>query len=111
MNMIFISNVSKIVFYKHHSFFRHYILANSNLLEVRMTDSNLQEIKTVASFITYKLCKVYFTLNQPRDAISQFNTHVDRFRAKSGPHELIFEHYAWLSKQQVPLRSLVTNTR
>lgn len=86
-------------------------MANSNLLEVRMTDSNLQEIKTVASFITYKLCKVYFTLNQPRDAISQFNTHVDRFRAKSGPHELIFEHYAWLSKQQVPLRSLVTNTR
>lgn len=97
--MIIDLTVSAIVFYMSPSSFRHYILANSNLLEVRMTDSNLQEIKTIASFITYKLCKVYFTLNQPRDAISQFNTHVDRFRAKSGPHELIFEHYAWLSKQ------------
>lgn len=64
-----------------------------------MTDINMNEIKVVAAFITYKLCKIYFALNQPRDAISQFNTHVDRFRLRTGPAELLFEHYMWLSKQ------------
>lgn len=66
-----------------------------------MTDANINEIKIVASFIAYKLCKIYFALNQPRDAISQFNTHIDRFRGKTGLTELLFEHYIWLSKQYV----------
>lgn len=40
-----------------------------------------------------------FTLNLPRDAISQFKTHTERFKMRLGFAELAFEHYAWLSKQ------------
>lgn len=36
------------------------------------------EIITIASFINYKLCKIMFNLNVPKDAISQFRLHTDR---------------------------------
>ncbi|KAK0178490.1 hypothetical protein PV327_007378 [Microctonus hyperodae] len=78
---------------------KHYQHAYNNLLEVRMMDTNTFEIKTVASFINYKLCRLMFILNQPRDAISQFRAHTDRFRSRTGPEKLLFEHHAWMSNQ------------
>lgn len=45
-----------------------------------MTDANAVEIKTVASFINYKLCKIMFCLNLPKDAISQFRLHTERYK-------------------------------
>lgn len=53
-------------------------MAYNNLLDIRMVDTNALEIKTVASFINYKLCRLMFNLNLPRDAISQFRAHTDR---------------------------------
>lgn len=47
-----------------------------------MTDTNAMEIKTIACFINYKLCKIMFNLNVPKEAISQFRLHTDR----SGMH-------------------------
>lgn len=78
---------------------KHYQHAYNNLLEMRMVDTNTLEIKTIASFINYKLCRLMFALNQPRDAISQFRAHTDRFRSRTGPEELIFEHHAWMASQ------------
>lgn len=43
-----------------------------------MTDTNAMEIKTIASFINYKLCKIAFQLNVPKEAISQVRVHIDR---------------------------------
>lgn len=80
-------------------FYRHYIHAYNNLLELRIVDTNALEIKTVAGFINYKLCRLMFVLNLPRDAISQFRAHIDRFKSRIGFRELAFEHYAWLAKQ------------
>lgn len=74
-------------------------MAYNNLQELRMVDTNALEIRTVAGFINYKLCRVLFTLRLPRDAISQFKAHIDRYKARSGFKELSFEHHAWLSKQ------------
>lgn len=53
--------------------------AYHNLLETRMTDANAVEIKTIAGFINYKLCRIMFSLNLPKDAISQFRLHTDRY--------------------------------
>lgn len=64
------------------------------------------EVRTVAGFINYKLCKLMFALSLPRDAISQFKAHTDRFKNRIGFQELAFEHYAWLSKQYVKIISL-----
>ena len=40
-----------------------------------------------------------FKLNVPRDSITQFKTHIEKFKMRFGFKELIFEHYAWLSLQ------------
>jgi hypothetical protein len=64
-----------------------------------MVDTNALEVKTVAGFINYKLCKLMFQLSLPRDAIAQFRKHTELFRNRIGPKSLAFEHHAWMSKQ------------
>lgn len=78
---------------------KHYVQAYHNLFEIRMLDTNALEIKTIAGFINYKICKIMFNLNLPKDAIAQFRLHTERFKLKTGPKELIFEHHAWMSNQ------------
>lgn len=78
---------------------KHYSLSYNNLLDIRIVDTNALEIRTVAGFISYKICKLMFALNLPRDAIAQFKSHIDKFKNRSGFQELAFEHFAWLSKQ------------
>ncbi|KAF5298216.1 hypothetical protein FQA39_LY02640 [Lamprigera yunnana] len=82
-----------------HTAHKHYTHAYNNLLEIRIVDTNAMEIRTVAGFINYKLCRLMFSLGLPRDAISQFRSHTDRFKTRIGFQELTFEHYGWLSKQ------------
>ncbi|KAJ8983242.1 hypothetical protein NQ317_011651 [Molorchus minor] len=82
-----------------HTAHKHYAVAYNNLLEIRIVDTNALEIRTIAGFINYKLCRLMFALNLPRDAISQFKAHIDKFKNRMGFQELTFEHYAWLSKQ------------
>jgi trafficking protein particle complex subunit 11 len=77
----------------------YYKNAYLSLLDIRIYDTNLLEIKTIAGIINYKLCQLYFEIKHPIDAIEQFRKHIDIFRIKIGPAELAFEHYAWLSKQ------------
>lgn len=83
----------------YHTAHKHYTNAYNNLVELRIVDTNANEIRTVAGFINYKLCKLMFSLNVPRDAIQQFRLHTDRFKTRIGFQDLAFEHYAWLSKQ------------
>ncbi|XP_040569787.1 trafficking protein particle complex subunit 11 [Lepeophtheirus salmonis] len=78
---------------------KHYGHAYSLLMEVRATDTNIMEVKTVAGFINYKVCRLAFALNLNRDAIAQFRKHADVFRHKVGCDRLAFEHSAWQSQQ------------
>ncbi|KAL1490737.1 hypothetical protein ABEB36_013385 [Hypothenemus hampei] len=82
-----------------HSAYKHYTWAYKNLLDIQMTAVNSLELCTVAGFINYKICKLQFALNLPRDAISQFKIHIEKFKNNFGFPQLAFEHYAWLSKQ------------
>ncbi|CAF1422860.1 unnamed protein product [Didymodactylos carnosus] len=66
---------------------------------VRIHDTNILEMKMVAGFLTYKICRISFDLSQPVEAINHFRRHSDIFKSKMGPVELSFEHKAWLSKQ------------
>ena len=65
-----------------HAAYKHYSQAYNLLMEVRATDTNIMEVKTVGGFINYKMCKLAFALNLPRDAISQFRRHMDIFQLK-----------------------------
>ncbi|CAG4948060.1 unnamed protein product [Colias eurytheme] len=78
---------------------KHYMHAYNNLLETRQVDTNIHEIRTVAGYLNYKLCKLLFTLNLPRDAITQLKNHIERYKSRIGPTELLFEHYAWIARQ------------
>lgn len=78
---------------------KHYMHAYNNLLETRQVDTNIHEIRTVAGYINYKLCKLLFTLNLARDAIAQLKSHIERYVNRIGPTELLFEHYAWIARQ------------
>ena len=82
-----------------HAAYKHYGQAYNLLMEVRATDTNIMEVKTVAGFINYKMCKLAFQLNLPRDAISQFRRHMDIFQLKVGLEGLAFEHSGWQSDQ------------
>ncbi|XP_044173925.1 trafficking protein particle complex subunit 11-like [Acropora millepora] len=82
-----------------HSAIKHYRQGYNLLGEIKTTDINILEIKVVAGFISYKICRLSFQASAPLDAISQFRKHVDLFKEKVGCPELAFEHSAWLSKQ------------
>lgn len=79
--------------------FRHYTQAYEWMEELKLVDSNCLEIKVVAGFLNYKICKLMFNIGSPRDAITQFRTHIDKYRNRVGYNDLIFEHFAWLSVQ------------
>lgn len=74
-------------------------MAYTYLKDLRLSDTNIVEVKLIAGFITYKLCYLMFKLNQPKDSINHFKFHIDYFKPKVGCKDLLFEHYSWLSKQ------------
>lgn len=78
---------------------KHYLHAYNNLYETRQVETNMHEIRTVAGYINYKLCKLLFALNLARDAIAQLKSHIERFKNRIGSTELLFEHYAWIARQ------------
>ncbi|CAH0589974.1 unnamed protein product [Chrysodeixis includens] len=78
---------------------KHYMHAYNNILETRIVDTNTHEVRTVAGYINYKLCKLLFALNLPRDAIAQLKSHIERYKNRIGSTELLFEHYAWIARQ------------
>lgn len=77
----------------------YYKQAYMSLLDIRIYATNILEVKVVAGIVNYKLCKLFFDIKHPIDAIDQFRKHIDIFRIKEGPVELRFEHSAWLSTQ------------
>lgn len=78
---------------------RHFDQAYEWLEEIRVVDTNCSEIKVVAGFLNYKICKLMFNVGSPREAITQFRTHIDKYRNRTGTKDLLFEHFAWLSVQ------------
>lgn len=102
--LLFVRHQYKIAFFSElkqdsHTSLKHYKQAYGHLLELRMHDTNLLEIKTIAGFINYKICRLSFQHNAPLDAIAQFRKHIDFFKSKVGIADLAFEHSAWMSKQ------------
>ncbi|MED6251052.1 Trafficking protein particle complex subunit 11 [Ataeniobius toweri] len=78
---------------------KYYRAAHSLVHELRAHETNMLEIKTMAGFISYKICRLCFQHNTPLDAIAQFRKHIDLCKKKIGSAELVFEHSAWMSKQ------------
>lgn len=94
----------------HHNAHKHYHQCYMSLLEIRTFDTNIYEVKVVAAYIVYKISRLLFAMKRARDALTQFNSHVNVFKSMIGPPELMFEHYSWLSKQFSMFASLFDET-
>lgn len=57
------------------------------------------EIKTVSGYLNYKICSIMFKTGHPREAITHFKTHIEKYCDRMGFQELIFEHFSWMSVQ------------
>lgn len=53
---------------------RNYKQAYANLMEVRASDANMLEVKTVAGFINYKVILFYYYCKRPFLSQNQFTT-------------------------------------
>lgn len=99
---------------------RYYILAYNHLRELAMSEMKngsplkIREIKAVADCINFlvlmilwqcshsvKICKLYLSISNIAEAISQFQKHSRTYKPCIGATELEFEHWAWMSKQWV----------
>ena len=79
--------------------YKSYTSAYLLLLESRVTEHNSCELRAVAGIINFKICKLAFKLNLPRDAINQFRKHLDQWRSPPSPVSLSWEQAAWQSNQ------------
>ncbi|KAM7417076.1 hypothetical protein PAMA_016943 [Pampus argenteus] len=102
--LLFVRHQFKIAFFSElkqdtQNALKYYRTAYSLVHELRAHETNMLEIKTMAGFINYKICRLCFQHNTPLDAIAQFRKHIDLCKKKIGSAELAFEHAAWMSKQ------------
>nr|XP_033799055.1 trafficking protein particle complex subunit 11 [Geotrypetes seraphini] len=102
--LLFVRHQFKIAFFSElkqdtQNALKNYRTAYNLVHELRSHEINILEIKTMAGFINYKICRLCFQHNTPLDAIAQFRKHIDLCKKKIGSAELSFEHTAWMSKQ------------
>ncbi|CAB1325129.1 unnamed protein product [Coregonus sp. 'balchen'] len=102
--LLFVRHQFKIAFFSElkqdtQNSLKYYRTAYSLVHELRTHETNMLEIKAMAGFINYKICRLCFQHNTPLDAIAQFRKHIDLCKKKIGSAELAFEHTAWMSKQ------------
>ncbi|XP_020863258.1 trafficking protein particle complex subunit 11 isoform X3 [Phascolarctos cinereus] len=102
--LLFVRHQFKIAFFSElkqdtQNALKNYRTAYNLVHELRAHETNMLEIKTMAGFINYKICRLCFQHNTPLDAIAQFRKHIDLCKKKIGSVELAFEHAAWMSKQ------------
>lgn len=102
--LLFVRHQFKIAFFSElkqdtQNALKYYRTAYSLIHELRAHETNMLEIKTMAGFVNYKICRLCFQHNTPLDAIAQFRKHIDLCKKKIGSAELAFEHAAWMSKQ------------
>ncbi|MBN3301762.1 TPC11 protein, partial [Amia calva] len=102
--LLFVRHQFKIAFFSElkqdtQNALKYYRTAYNLIHELRAHETNMLEIKTMAGFINYKICRLCFQHNTPLDAIAQFRKHIDLCKKKIGSADLAFEHAAWMSKQ------------
>ena len=69
-----------------------------SLMEMKVNALNVYELKTIASLLNYKICKMSFFSNLPMDAFSQFQKHLSISKTNFITSQ-DYEHQTWLSDQ------------
>lgn len=69
------------------------------------TDDLLEQVKTVAEMVHFKICNVLFLTNAIGDTFVQFKAHMKRFVNINTVHP--WRHYAWVADQYVVFAELL----
>jgi tetratricopeptide (TPR) repeat protein len=78
---------------------KHYGEAYKHVATITHDRQRMSEIKVIADYINFKICKIHFGLTNIADAISHFERHIKIFRPHVGIAEKAFEHWEWVSRQ------------
>ncbi|GAM28614.1 hypothetical protein SAMD00019534_117900 [Acytostelium subglobosum LB1] len=57
------------------------------------------ELRSIASFLNFKICKLYLWTNNLPEAVQQFEKHIRLFKHYQGPSEKEWTHSAFLSRE------------
>jgi len=75
--------------------------ATDALHAIRITDSNAQEVKVVASVLNYRMCRLHLHKLDLQESKIQFDRHIAEFSNLDPNQELFFEELAWLEQEYV----------
>ena len=81
----------------HHSAYKAYSAAYQLLGESKLTEQSASEARLVAGLLSFKVCRLAFKLNLPRDAVQQFRQLGEQWRTVPGAAGLTWEQAAWQS--------------
>ncbi|KAL6050118.1 Trafficking protein particle complex subunit 11, variant 2 [Balamuthia mandrillaris] len=78
---------------------KYYTEAYKNIGAITDDRLRMMEVKIVADYINFKLCKLQFQAKNAYNAVNQFEKHIHAFRPSIGAAEKEYEHWAWVSRQ------------
>eukprot|EP01102_Stenamoeba_stenopodia_P018996 TRINITY_DN7057_c0_g1_i1.p1 TRINITY_DN7057_c0_g1~~TRINITY_DN7057_c0_g1_i1.p1 ORF type:complete len:1102 (-),score=294.74 TRINITY_DN7057_c0_g1_i1:121-3426(-) len=79
---------------------KYYQKAYIGLRDVLRDKKNTQEVKVLADYINFKICKTYITMgNALGETVSHFNAHIRTYKNSPRPAEREYEHWAWVARQ------------
>lgn len=78
---------------------KYYHLASGLVKDMNKTKSDLEEIKVIADYINFKICKLYLDRGAVNDAVVQVHRHIKYFKPLVGDTQYQFQHWAWVSRQ------------
>ncbi|XP_019854818.1 PREDICTED: trafficking protein particle complex subunit 11-like [Amphimedon queenslandica] len=64
-----------------------------------LSEDRIMEFKVVAGLLNYKICYLMFDYDDPRQALAQFQNHLDHFKSENGLESLVFQHKEWIGNQ------------
>uniref|UniRef100_A0A6B2KXB0 Trafficking protein particle complex subunit 11 domain-containing protein n=1 Tax=Arcella intermedia TaxID=1963864 RepID=A0A6B2KXB0_9EUKA len=77
----------------------YYMLAYGNIKDTKKIRSELDEIKTIAEFLHFKICYLLLEAGSYIEAINQFQKHIGIFKSLVTDPDLEWQHWEWLSRQ------------
>lgn len=85
--------------YDFKSAIQYYRVAHSLVQDMPKSYKLLDEIKTVADLLNFKICYLSFHCNVPSEAFSQFHKHIEFYKNLRGDPKKEFVYYAWMARQ------------
>ncbi|CAL8120333.1 unnamed protein product [Orchesella dallaii] len=76
-----------------------YMLTQDILRTIKFQDFYAQQLRTVASWVNYRICRLHLMKQEYIEANSHFERHIRHFQRRQGNSNVEFEYHAYLQQQ------------